>query len=109
MPQGIYRVVLGRERAFTEGGCLLDIDGDGRVDIVVNEGGPEAALVWFRAPGRGTLWVRHVINTGPGGAAEEIVDLGPADGLGRRVGRPEFSSLYTSRTNSARSQYPSCP
>ena len=36
LPKGIYRVVRGRERAFSEGGCLLDVDGDGRADIVVN-------------------------------------------------------------------------
>jgi hypothetical protein len=54
----------GRGRAFPEGGCVLDVDGDGLVDVVVNEGGPEAALVWFRAPDQGSLWVRHVIETG---------------------------------------------
>ena len=50
LPQGSYRVVRGRGRAFSEGGCLLDVDGDGQADVVVNESGPEAALVWFRAP-----------------------------------------------------------
>ena len=79
LPKGIYRVVGGRGRAFTEGGCLLDIDGDGRVDIVVNESGPEAALVWFRAPGQGTLWVRHVIDTGI-----DAPDILPATMFGHR-------------------------
>ena len=79
LPKGIYRVVRGRERAFSEGGCLLDVDGDGRVDIVVNEGGPEAALVWFRAPDRGNLWVRHVIDTGI-----DAPDILPVTLFGRR-------------------------
>jgi hypothetical protein len=64
LPQGSFQVVRGRGRAFAEGGCLLDVDGDGKLDIVVNEGGPEADLVWYRAPhGRGA-WTRHVIDTG---------------------------------------------
>jgi FG-GAP-like repeat len=64
LPRGRTQVVRGRGRVFAEGGCLLDVDGDGRLDIVVNEGGPEAALVWFGAPhGRGP-WIRHVIDTG---------------------------------------------
>jgi FG-GAP-like repeat len=64
LPRGIYRVVSGRGRAFSKGGCLLDVDGDGRADVVVNESGPEAALVWFRAAELGLLGVRHVIDTG---------------------------------------------
>ena len=79
LPKGIYRVVRGRGRAFSEGGCLLDVDGDGRVDIVVNEGGPEAALVWFRAPAQGALWVRHVIDTGI-----DAPDILPITLFGRR-------------------------
>jgi hypothetical protein len=64
LPQGSFQVVRGRGRAFAEGGCLLDVDGNGKLDIVVNEGGPEADLVWYRAPhGRGA-WTRHVIDTG---------------------------------------------
>ncbi len=65
LPKGINQVVRGRGRAFAEGGCLLDVDGDGKLDIVVNEAGPEADLVWYRAPrtdaGR---WTRYVIDTG---------------------------------------------
>ena len=79
LPRGIYRVVSGRGRAFSEGGCLLDVDGDGRADIVVNESGPEAALVWFRAAGRGPLGVRHVIDTGI-----DAPDIVPATLFGRR-------------------------
>jgi hypothetical protein len=33
-------------------------------DVVVNEGGPEAALVWFQGPRRGASWTRRVIDTG---------------------------------------------
>jgi len=58
---------------------LVDVDGDGRVDIVVNESGPEAALVWFRAPARGDLWVRHVIDTGV-----DAPDILPVTFFGRR-------------------------
>ena len=58
LPLGNFRVVRGRGRAFAEGGCLLDVDGDGHVDIVVNEAGGD--LVWFGSP-RG---IRHVIDTG---------------------------------------------
>jgi hypothetical protein len=64
LPQGNYRVVRGRGRAFVEGGCLLDVDGDGKLDIVVNEGGPENGLVWYRSPHSGGCWTRHLIDTG---------------------------------------------
>jgi len=73
LPEGKYRVVRGPGRAFGEGGCLLDVDGDGRLDIVVNESGPEAALVWFQ----GTR--RHVIDTGI-----DAPDVIPATLFGRR-------------------------
>ncbi|HUE24194.1 MAG TPA: VCBS repeat-containing protein [Bryobacteraceae bacterium] len=79
LPQGSYRVVRGRGPAFAEGGCLLDVDGDGQLDIVVNEGGPEADLVWYRAPHAGGRWTRHVIDTGI-----DAPDMLPATLLGHR-------------------------
>jgi hypothetical protein len=78
LPQG-YRVVRGRGPMFAEGGCLLDVDGDGLLDIVVNEGGPEADLVWYRAPHAGGVWTRHVIDTGI-----DAPDMLPATLLGHR-------------------------
>ena len=68
LPQGDFQVIRGRGRAFAEGGCLLDVDGDGALDIVVNEGAPDRDLVWYHAPhghaGGGAGWTRHVIDTG---------------------------------------------
>jgi len=81
LPQGNYRVVSGRGRAFSEGGCLLDVDGGGEPAVVVNERGPgsEAVLVWFRAPHKGGHWTRHVIDTGV-----DAPDILPATLFGRR-------------------------
>ena len=49
---------------FAEGGVVLDVNGDGRPDVVLNEtvndDAPGRALVWLEAPG----WKRHVIDTG---------------------------------------------
>ena len=79
LPQGHYQVVRGAGRAFGEGGCLLDVDRDGKLDIVVNEGGPRADLVWYRAPHAGAAWTRHVIDTGV-----DAPDMLPATLLGHR-------------------------
>jgi hypothetical protein len=75
LPLGDFRVVPDGGRTFSEGGCLLDVDADGQMDVIVNESGPEAALVWFRAP----RWTRHVIDTGV-----DAPDLLPATLFGRR-------------------------
>jgi hypothetical protein len=45
---------------FAEGGAILDVDGDGRPDVVLNEDSPGRAFVWLEAPG----WAGHVIDTG---------------------------------------------
>jgi hypothetical protein len=83
LPRGGYQVVRGRGRAFAEGGCLLDVDSDGKLDIVVNEGGPENDLVWFRAPHEpapgNARWTRYVIDTGV-----DAPDMLPATLLGHR-------------------------
>jgi hypothetical protein len=79
LPKGNIQVVRGAGRAFDEGGCLLDVDGDGRLDIVVNEGSPDPALVWYRAPKSGGTWTRHVIDTGV-----DAPDMLPATLLGHR-------------------------
>jgi len=76
LPQGRCRVVPSRGRGFLEGGCLLDIDGDGQRDLVVNEPG---ALVWFHAPRAGNAWSRHVIDTDV-----DAPDMLPASLFGRR-------------------------
>lgn len=79
LPTGGVQVVRGRGRAFAEGGCLLDVDGDGKLDIVVNEGGPESGLVWYRAPHGHGPWTRHPIDTGI-----DAPDMLPATLLGHR-------------------------
>ena len=75
LPLGRHRVIPGGGRTFSGGGCLVDVDGDGQADVVVNEGGPAAALVWLRAPD----WTRHVIDTGI-----DAPDLLPATLFGHR-------------------------
>jgi hypothetical protein len=79
LPQGSDRIVRGRGHPFAEGGCLLDVDGDTNLDLVVNEGGPDADLVWYRAPHTGTDWTRHVIDTGV-----DAPDMLPVTLLGHR-------------------------
>ena len=59
LPDGEPHPLPTGARTFGEGGCLLDVDGDGRLDLVVNEVNPYA-LVWYRAP----RWTRHTIDTG---------------------------------------------
>jgi hypothetical protein len=79
LPRGNYQVVRGRGRAFSEGGALLDVDGDGQLDVVVNEGAPESALVWYRAPHGTGPWSRHLIDTGV-----DAPDILPATLFGHR-------------------------
>ncbi|HET8547862.1 MAG TPA: hypothetical protein VFL57_07660 [Bryobacteraceae bacterium] len=49
--------VLARGR-FADGGCLLDFNGDGRIDVILQDGAPVGRLLWFEAP----HWTRHVID-----------------------------------------------
>ena len=47
------------EGPFGEGGCLMDVGGDGNTAVVLVEGRGLGRLVWKRAPD----WVSHVIDT----------------------------------------------
>ncbi|HVN06600.1 MAG TPA: VCBS repeat-containing protein [Bryobacteraceae bacterium] len=79
LPHGAVRVLRGEGTPLGEGGCLIDVAGDGSMDLAVNEVGTEAALVWLHAPhGRGE-WQRHVIDTGI-----DAPDMMPATLLGHR-------------------------
>lgn len=60
---------------FGEGGCLADFNGDGRNDVVLQEGGRLGLLVWFEAPD----WTRHVIDR-----EVEMHDCIAAEVFGRR-------------------------
>lgn len=60
---------------FSAGGCAWDVDGDGKLDLVVNETKPEPALVWYQAPD----WKRRVISRGV-----DSQDMIPAELLGHR-------------------------
>jgi hypothetical protein len=75
LPHGRPRVLRVAGTPLAEGGCRLDVDGDGRPDLVLNEDGPDHALVWLQAP----HWTRRVIDTGI-----DAPDLLPAVLFGRR-------------------------
>ena len=79
LPHGAAHVIRANRTPLAEGGCLMDVDGDGRMDLVVNEGPPDAALVWLRAPHGHGEWQRHVIDTGV-----DAPDMMPATLLGHR-------------------------
>ena len=63
-PRGAARVLRGGGSALLEGGCLVDVDGDGVLDLVASEAG---ALVWFHLPDG----ARRVID--PGAASPDII------------------------------------
>ena len=67
--------VSGPRGPFAEGGTILDVHGDGQIDLVVNETASPRALVWLEAP----RWTRHVIDTGV-----DTADVIPAELFGRR-------------------------
>jgi hypothetical protein len=74
LPEG-KNAVSGPRGPFAEGGTILDVNGDGQLDLVVNETVPPRALVWLEAP----RWTRHVIDTGV-----DTADVIPAELFGRR-------------------------
>lgn len=76
LPHGKMHVLRQSSgHTFSEAGGLMDVDGDGQLDLVVGEAGSRPALVWFRAP----RWSRHEID--PGVDAGDIL---PATLHGRR-------------------------
>jgi hypothetical protein len=44
---------------FAEGGCLIDVDGDGREDLILQEGLGLGKMIWRKAPG----WQPQTIDT----------------------------------------------
>jgi len=65
----------GPRGPFAEGGVIMDVNGDGQPDLVVNESAAPRALVWLEAP----QWTKHVIDTGV-----DAADVIPARLFGRR-------------------------
>jgi len=74
LPEGNH-TVSGPRGPFAEGGAILDVKGDGQLDLVVNETAPPRTLVWLEAP----HWIRHVIDTGV-----DTADVIAAELFGRR-------------------------
>lgn len=54
---GRSRVLATPHPALSEGGCLADVDGDGKLDLIALQAD---RLVWLNAP----RWTPHVIDTG---------------------------------------------
>ncbi len=52
-------VIRGVGEPFGEGGCVWDVDHDGRTDVIVQESVGLGKLVWFHAP----EWTRHEIDS----------------------------------------------
>lgn len=76
LPDVKARVLRQRlNHPLMESGCLLDVDGDGQLDLVINEGPAHPMLVWFRAP----AWKRFFIDSGV-----DAADIVPAKLHGRR-------------------------
>ncbi|MCP5115613.1 MAG: hypothetical protein GY953_32710, partial [bacterium] len=76
--EGAPAALVGGGPGFGAGGCLLDVDTDGREDVVLLENSADGGLgklVWFRAPD----WERRVIDTGA-----EFRDCASATFGGRR-------------------------
>lgn len=74
LPEGRSRVLVSSGR-FGEGGCVLDVDRDGRVDLVLQELDESGRLVWLHAPD----WTPHQIDSDM-----ETHDVIPATLFGRR-------------------------
>lgn len=74
LPEGNH-AVSGPRGPFAEGGAILDVNGDGQLDLVVNETAAPRALAWLEAP----RWTRHVIDTGV-----DTADVIAAELFGRR-------------------------
>ncbi len=73
LPSGNVQTIA--RGTFAEGGCLMDVDRDGQLDLIVNQTGEHPELVWFHAPD----WARHVIDTGV-----DSLDMLPATIFARR-------------------------
>jgi len=64
-----------RDGVFGEAGCLLDVDRDGRTDVMLQEGRGLGRLVWLRS----FQWTPHVIDKDV-----ETPEIKPAELFGRR-------------------------
>ena len=71
---GLTRQMLA-DGPFGEGGCLMDVDGDGLTDVILVEGRGLGKLVWRRAP----KWESHLIDS-----EVEMHDCRAATLFGRR-------------------------